>query len=282
MFVKNLMKVVAALLLVALFLAPVGALYWISQWEQGEYIQDIVPEGELKEKAYGTPVQVARSDVEEVITLSGTVVSTRVIYQELEQKVAAKLRLLVSAGEVLQVGDVIGYCDGKEVLATESGIVRSVHLEGDAYIELWSLDDLAIECYVNDTILKVLKRGSLKLSDSEGNAYSVSRVDDIRVGSDLTRVQLTSETASLIYGKSMSAMTFHTGRVYTGSLVVSKRCVFSTDGGITNYVRLVTEDGEVIGDVLVEVGIIVGNKVCISGVEEGQFCDSGYKAIVEG
>ena len=281
MFGKAITKIIVALLFVALMVAPIGALYYISALEQEQYQpqeQQIV----LEELSYGSPTSILRMDMTERITFSGTVVSTKVIYEELELENISQLRLLISAGQALQAGDLIGYLDGQEVRATKTGIIRSINRGSDAYIELWSLEDLAIECYVDDVQLKVLKRGSLKLTDPDGNQYTVTHIDEIRVGSDLTRVLLTSETATLIYGKNMGNMSFNTGRVYPDCLVVQANCVY-TYNGTDYYVRLVDMDGVVLGEAQVELGFSMNGYICITdGAEEGQLCDSGYKAIAEG
>lgn len=278
---KTITKIIIALLFVALMVAPIGALYYISALEQEQYLpqeQQIV----LEELAYGSPSSIMRMDMAERITLSGTVVSTKVIYEELDLENISHLRLLISTGQVLQTGDLIGYLDGQEVRATKTGIIRSINRGSDAYIELWSLEDLAIECYVDDTQLKVLKRGSLDLTDADGNKYTVAHIDEIRVGSDLTRVLLTSETATLIYGKNMGNMSFNTGRVYPDCLVVQANCVY-TYNGQDHYVRLVDRDGVVLGEQKVELGFSMNGYICITdGAQEGQLCDSGYKAIAEG
>ena len=282
MFWKILTKIMVALLFVALMVAPIGALYYISVLEQAGYQPQQEEQIVLEDLAYGAPLEILRMDMQEQISLTVTVVSTRVIYEELKMENISRLRLLISAGQVLQAGDLIGYLDGQEVRATQTGIVRSINRGSDAYIELWSLEDLAIECYVNDTQLKVLKRGSLDLTDTDGNHWSVSHIDEIRVGSDLTRVLLTCDTLELIYGKNMGSMTFNTGRVYPNCLVVRESCVY-TYNGQDYHVRLVDAEGVVIDEVQVEIGFTLNGYVCItSGAEEGQLCDSGYKAIAEG
>ncbi len=280
---KTIGKVIFALLLVAVLVAPVGALLYLSEQEQAQYTTPPADHLELKEQSYGMPEKALRKDVSEIINLSGTVISTDVVYEELDLENPSKLRLLISAGQYLQAGDPIGYYENREVPATKSGVIRSVNVYGsEPYIELWDLEKLAVECYVNDLQLKILKRSSLKLSDEEGNPYEVLRIDAIPSANGLTRVLITSESAPLIYGKAMAELPLNTGRIYTDSLVVPSRCVFSTDGGATYYVRLVHADGTVIGNSKIEIGYTMDGWTCISGIEEGQYCDSGYKAIVEG
>ncbi len=281
MFKKIASKIIMALLLIASAVAPIGALYYVSLLEQAQY-QPQDSDITLKELAYGSICDISRMDMEEQITLSGTIISTGVIYEELDMDNISNLRLLVSAGQALHEGDLIGYLEGREIRATKTGIIRSINRGGDAYIELWSLDNLAIECYVDDTQLNVLKRSNLDLTDSDGNKYVVDQIDDIRIGNDLTRVLITSESAPLVYGKKITDAKLTTGRVYPDCLIVKSNCVYSYNGE-NYYVRLVDSKGVVLGEAQVEVGFSLDGYTCIiSGAEEGQLCDSGFKAIAEG
>lgn len=278
---KNLTKFIFLMVLLIVLLLPVGALYYLSGLEQAEYQDVVYSEVQLKEMSYGTPVQIFRMDVAETITLSGTIISTDVIYEELEFPEPEKLRLLVEPGDLLQEGDLLGYYEGEKIYATKTGVIRSVKQESDAYIELWSFDALAFESYVTESQLKILNRSGLALTDTEGNSYQVSHIEDVSIGNAETRVLFTSETARFIYGQKVNSCKLNTGRIYKDSLVVESRCIYSYNGGQTNYVRLVTEAGEIIGESEVEVGYMTGLYTCITGVEEGGYCDPGYKSIVE-
>lgn len=279
---KKIISAVLGLLLVAVLILPVGALLYISQQEQAQYTSAQRQGIELEEFSYGAPSPVMLMDISEQIQLNGSVISTKILYEELDAQMASRLRLIISAGEVLLAGDVIGYCQGQAVYATQTGVIKSIHLGADAYIELWSLEDLAIECYVSAAQLKILKRGSLKLSDGDGNLYTVSHIDTISIGSDKTRVLLTSDTAGLIFGINMGNFTLNTGRVYTDSLVLLSKCIYSYDGGNTYYVRLVAEDGTVLEETQVTPGVTIGAYTCVDGLQEGQYCDSGYGSVVAG
>lgn len=277
---KVLGKCLMALLLAAVLILPMGGLYYLSLLEQAQY-DTIYEAGSvvLEEVSYGTPCLVIRMDLTEEVSLSGAVVSTKVLYEELNLDAPDDLRLVISEGELLEAGGLIGYYHGKELLSTQTGVVRTVHLGSESYIALWSLEDLAVECYVSDAQLSVLNRSTLDLTDSEGNHYTVSHIDSEKVGADETRVLLTSETATLIYNTGFNE-NMGTGRVYPGSLVVPTDCIFTLEG--QSYVRLVEEDGSIIGLAQVEVGVTVGSYTSISGINEGDYCDPGYKAMVGG
>ncbi len=275
---KKGIAVVLSLLMLAMLAFPLGVLFYLSSLEQAKY----QPQSEsftLKEMAYGTPKEVYSGDLYEQITLSGTVVSTRILYEELELEDPYALRLQVQAGQVLHEGDVIGYCNGKAVPAKTAGVLRSVNLGSQPYLELEDLGSLAILCRVDEAQRKVLRRSSLELTDAKGNHYRLEKLEDSTA--DMTAL-LTSQDAELRYGAELAELQLNTGRVYQNVLMVDRDCVFSTDGGQTYYVREVTREGYVLENRQVEPGYTLGDIVCISGVKAGIFCDSGYRAVAEG
>ncbi len=76
---KKGIAVVLSLLMLAMLAFPLGVLFYLSSLEQAKY----QPQSEsftLKEMAYGTPKGVYSGDFYEQITLSGTVVSPRILY----------------------------------------------------------------------------------------------------------------------------------------------------------------------------------------------------------
>ena len=79
-------------------------------------------------------------------------------------------------------------------------------------------------------------------------------------------------------------LAIYTGRVYNGTLVLPEDCVYQKEDqeDAPWYVRQVTEDGFLIGEQEVQVGYSDGEYVCVTGVEEGAWFDSGYKAIAGG
>ena len=78
-------------------------------------------------------------------------------------------------------------------------------------------------------------------------------------------------------------MIIYTGRVYPNVLVIDVDCVYrkysDTD---TWYVRQVDAHGVFIAEREVQIGYANEDVVCISGISEDVYIDSGYKAVVEG
>lgn len=277
---KKCLQFFAVLLMFVSMLVPVLALIQISQMEQREYTAPTVDIGiALKERAYGEIVEVSQTDLKETIAISGEVISTAFLYQELALKSPHLLRLWVKSGDYLCVGDPVGMYQGEVIYATQSGIISKVTLGSEAYIEFYDLDMLALECFVNQDIMKILSRETLKLSDSKGASYEVVRLEEVPVKNGMYRVLLRPVDAELSIGSILDGATMFTGRVYPNCIAVNNNCIYSD--GQSYYVRIVDSDGAFIEEVQVEIGETVGNLTCVSGVKPGQYCDSGYKAVVE-
>lgn len=265
--------------LVCLLLMPVGLLYIISRNEQLQYQAETVPV--VEELAYGDVVPIVRRDIEETVTISGTIVSASVFFAELNVSDPYSLRFLVAIGDVLHPGDVIAYDGSRKILSGCRGVIREIVLGTAPYLRMDSLDDLALECYVSSTQRAVLERESLKLKDENGSQLTVLKIDDICTDENLTRVLIKYDTDSLRYGQTFSELTLTTGKVYAQALVVNAECVYQKADSDSYFLRMVTQDGHFLSETEVQIGYTDGTYICVSGVEEGAFCDSGYKTLVE-
>lgn len=281
-WIRKSLKILVGLVLAVLFLLPVGALVIISQMEQAQYVT--AEDEQLQDMAYGKVCQVLRIDVEEYVEVSGSVISTKVSFMELKQyKEPYNIRFIVNVGDVVGAGDVIGYYQGKEVCSEVTGQIQMIDLGGEPYIMFEAFDNLAIEiACTDDYLLSVFQRSNAELTSPEGVIYRVLKVDKASSAMGATKVWIAPEGgSSLIYGALMEDLRLYTGRVFPQSLMIEKACVYSYPGSEVKYVRTVDRNGVFLSEVEVEVGFENGDYVSVSGVEEGTFCDSGYKAIVE-
>ena len=277
---KKILTVLFCIVLVCLLILPVGMLYVISRDEQSQYRAEAVPA--VEELAYGDTFSVTRRDIYETITVSGTVVSASELFMELNVQDPYGLRLMVSVGDVIRPGELIAYDGDKEVVSDSYGLIREISLGTDAYIRLYSLEDLALECYVNDTQRAVLERTSLELRDDQNAALTVLKIDDVYTGGNTTRVLLRYDMDGLRYGQTFEKLTLTTGKVYTQALVVRAECVYRKVGSNSYFLRVVDQNGRFLSETEVQIGYTDGTYICVSGIEEGTLCDSGYKALVEG
>ena len=187
----------------------------------------------------------------------------------------------VSVGDVIHPGDLIAYDGSKEIISDAYGLIREISLGNDPYLRLCSLEDLALECYVNDTQRAILQRSSLELLDEDGTALTLLDMDEIYTNGNSTRVLLRYDAENLRYGQTFSDLILSTGKVYSQALVVDERCVYKKPDTDSYYLRLVDQDGHFISETEVKVGYSDGTYICVSGIEEGTLCDSGYKTLAE-
>lgn len=276
---KSIAKALLIAALAVLFALPVGMLYAISVSEQQKYETPLVQVG--PERAYGERCAVTRMDMAETITVSGRVVSGEFVYMELaDYSEPYSIRWVRSQGDAVRQGETIGYYNGEAVTASATGVIREISLGSKPYIRLDSIERLLLECYVSDVELKILKRDSLELTDENGVPLTVADIDLIRSDGG-TRVLLSYDAPTLTYGAAVEELKLRTGVVYRQALAVEADCVYRKEKDGQHYVRLVDENACYLREAPVEVGYTNGSYICVSGVQEGDWCDSGYKALVE-
>ena len=273
--------IVWILLTVCFFVMPLILIYQLSQKEMAQYQ---APEDvEIVLGAYGKIVSPYRTDIQEYITVSGSMISDSIAYQELTVESPGKIRWTVSTGAVVVAGEILGYYGEETVCAEFTGRVSSISTsQGNAYIRYDTFEKLLLECRLGDTQLSYLK-GSDSLTIEGGNAVTIERISPLKNADGTTTVQLHIEDDGLYCGQSIQNLIIYTGRVYPNVLVIDVDCVYrkysDTD---TWYVRQVDAHGVFIAEREVQIGYANEDVVCISGISEDVYIDSGYKAVVEG
>ena len=99
-----------------------------------------------------------------------------------------------------------------------------------------------------------------------------------------TTVHLSIDSEQYTCGQEVRELRFYTGRVYSKTLVLPEKCVYQKEVGEGQpwYARMVDENGVLIAELPVQIGYTNGEVVCVSGIEEGAWFDSGYKAVIGG
>lgn len=279
---KPWLRFLVGLLFLGLLLAPLGCIYAVTNLEMEQYNQVYVPA--VVQKSYGEPMPVTRMDMREFITLSGTFVSTERFFMEIpELDGEYSARLLVGPGDYIEAQTLIGYTESgrKEIFSTASGIVREIHLGQSSYILLENIDRLALRSFVNETDLKIFKRNTLELTDT--NNTPVELIEIGKIANEDGNVHVLLNLPEGIYGAKMKDVKLYTGKVYTQALVVPSDCLFHLpEDKETWYVRTVDENRNAIGNQKVQVGFSDGKYTCVSGLAEGTLLDSGYARIQGG
>lgn len=270
------------LLIVSLLVAPLAIIWQISQRELEEYATPSVPV--LRETAVGELVRARRQDVQEYVILSGSFTGVETAYQELSSRQAGSIRWLVSIDDEVQEGQVLGTYKGQEILSLVTGILEEVDTYSTApYLRFRLFSPVVLECDVTDKVLSMLSRET-ELSTENGEPVRLVYASRQKNPDGTTRIQLSIDTERFTYGQAVRDMRVMTGMVYRKTLVLPADCVYQKTEGEEEpwYVRQVTEDGIFIGELQVQIAYSNGEQVCVSGVEEGTWYDSGYKAVAGG
>lgn len=267
--------------ILALLVAPLCIIYCISQEELKQYVTPEAPE--FIETSIGDPVQVTRQDVAESVKLSGSFVSDTYFFQELKYKKLSDARWLVSVGDEVKIGQVLGILADQEILAEADGILTEINIySNNPYLRIQLLKPIELSCRVTEEILPVLRKTGLKTK--EGEAVEVTFISQQKNYDGTTDVRLRIDSDRFTYGQTVSELAILNGTVYRDTLVLPVDCVYQKNPGENEpwYIRLVKEDGSILGEKRVTVGYSDGEIVCVSDVAEGIYCDSGYKAMMGG
>lgn len=273
------------LLIVALLCLPVGLIFQISEAEMAQYEAAEIPT--LQQTAYGSPVQVERMDIHESITLSGVFVSDTRADMELSISKTELLRWSVAEGDQIAEGDVLGTYNGKDITSTLTGIILDINVYSGStknqYIRVRLLEPLVLECDVTQEQLETVQKYD-DLSLAGGTALTLEYVSLTRNEDDTTTVRFSLDDGTgYQYGQALTDFDLYTGVTYPQTLVLSEQCVYQKAEGDDQpwYARRVTEDGAFIEEIQVQVSGSYDGIVRISGVEEGDWFDSGYRAVLE-
>lgn len=280
--VKILATTLVWLLILALMITPLVMVFKISRAEMEEYATPTVPI--LQQSAVGKGVRATRQDVKEYFLISGSFTSNTFAYQELEPGSFSDVRWIVSSGEEVQEGQVMGTCPGGEIVSEFTGILMSMNLSSSRpHFKFRLFTPVELNCNVDDRVLSLLKY-STNLQTDQGEIVTLLYASKQKNPDGSTKVRLQIDSKSYFYGQMASNLKIYTGMVYRQTVVVPVECVYQKVAGANNpwYVRVITEEGLFVGEVEVSVGFSDGVVVCVSGIDEGTICDNGYKAVAGG
>ena len=279
---KSIMICAFWLLVVVLLVAPLGLIFQISKDEMAQYTTPTAPV--LRETAIGSIAQVTRQDVAVYVTVSGSFTATNSVYQELDYESPDKIRWLVSHGDEVQKDQVIGLYNGENVVSEYTGILAEMNTYGtDAYLRIALFEPIELNCRVNDKTLSVLKRSDSLLTDN-GDTVTLLFASQQKNPDGTTNVSLRIDTDKYTYGEVLNELRIMTGQVYQRTMVLPVDCVYQKTVGENEpwYARQVTAEGIFLTEREIQVGYSNGDYVCVTGVEEGEYFDMGYKAVVGG
>ena len=279
-YVKQGLTVIFWLLIIALLIAPLWLIAQISKEEMQEFATPSAPV--LQEVAIGGIYQSTAASVSESFRVSGTFVSGADAYMELDYEAVKDARWDVRVGSEIQEGMVIGTVNGQEILATMDGIIKQMNIsEGDCFIKLELFTPVLLETKVDKATLSIL-RNSRKLTAGQEKAKVSLAFASRKQNSDGTfDVLIAIDSDEFTYGQVVSGLHIFTGRTFENVVRITNKCVYQK-GGSQYYVRQVSEDGIFIKEVEVEVIYDDGINFFVTGINAGEYFDSGYQIIAGG
>lgn len=279
-YVKNVLAGVFWLLIIALLIAPLGLIAKISQEEMQEFATPDPPV--LQEVAIGGIYQATKASAAESFQVSGTFISGADGYMELDYETVKDARWNVAVGSEIQEGMVIGTVNGQQILATMDGIIRQMHIfEGDCFIKLELFTPVVLQARVDKATLSIL-RNSRKLTAGQENAKVSLAFASRRQNSDGTfDVLIAIDSDAYTYGQVVGSLRIFTGRNFDNVVTITKKCIYQK-GGSQWYARQVSKDGIFIKEVEVEIIFDDGTNYFVTGINAGEYFDSGYQIIAGG
>jgi hypothetical protein len=177
---------------------------------------------------------------------------------------------------------VIGTVKGEDIVATMDGIIQQMHIsQGDCFIKLELFTPVVLQSRVDKATLSIL-RNSRKLTVGAEDAKVSLAFASRRQNSDGTfDVLIAIDSDEYTYGQVVSGLHIRTGRTFDNVVRLTDRCVYQK-GGSQWYVRQVTKDGIFIKEVEVEVVYFDGINYYLTGINSGEYFDSGYQIIAGG
>lgn len=271
------------ILIIVMLLLPLGLIYQITTAEMEEYAASDSPT--IRQSAIGTPIQAIRSDLDLYVTVSGSFTSTEVAFMDLDYNKPYDIRWIVSYGDEIQVGQVLGYYYGEEIISTVEGIVSNIATSTtDAYIMVECFSPLVLECAVDDATLNAVRQFSDTLTLEDGTNVTVDYISRTKTADGTTMVRLSLNREGDSYGTAVKDLNVYLGTSYPQVLVLPLNCVYQKEEGEDKpwYAREVSRDGLLIGEKQVSVSYSNNAIAVVGGIEEGQWFDSGYKVVVSG
>ncbi len=269
---KRIKKILFTVCMAVLYCIPVVFICLLSASEVNQYSQDV--DFEFKEMAYGEVAPVIRMDMREYYSYEGSFVSDK----EKTIEVPYNATLHVGENEEVFADTVIATVNGNEVTAEINGVISFINFGDNTTIHIKDISSLLFECQVPKNQIQYFKTDVLyDESDQEIRVVKKSNIMD----NGYIKVYLRLPDTEYYYGETVQRFPIYTGNIFHNVLVVPSNCVYKKQGDSQYYVRQVSETGEFLNEAEVTVGYNDGKYVCVTGVEEGTYCDSGYKAVMD-
>ena len=250
---------------IVLYLIPIITIVFVSNEEMKQYQMKQI---EFVDTAYGEVFQVEQKNIRENIMINAVAASNdiAVIHGEGDDTV-----WIVNEGEEVKKDQVIGYRKSEPIKGQMNGIVKEITSN---YILLNTYRDIVWETEVLEKNLHYFKR---QLYDKYKNKVQVCFISNrIVEGKATVKFQLKNVKGKC--GQQLKKIKLYTNKEFRNVLTINKKCVVNRDGNY--YVRIVDEQGIFQYEQQVNVGFENDDIICVTGIEEGTFCDGGFAGYI--
>lgn len=168
--------------------------------------------------------------------------------------------------------------DGNNIFKSPiNGIIQEISYSENKCVKILSLDEQCLNLSVPVDEIQVFENA---IYDENGTEIQVIEKSNQVNEKGEVSVKITNNDGDFLAGQSVNDIKIYTGYTYSNVYVVDADCVYSIGKDNKSYVRKVDSEGKFIEEVEVGVGYSNGEYICVTGLEEGELCDDGYKALV--
>lgn len=267
-------KIIFGTFIVLMLILPVILVVILSDAEKAKYKPN--ESFTLTETSYGVPEKFERRSLQEYYIISGQFVSGRTLFQDFGLSASDDVRVLVSAGDEISVGGIIGTVNGVPATCKYNGVIREISVKPDkkSYVVLDSTDDILLSCKMPlDTLLKKGEKYKNEFGQSVEPTYISKKIED---STRLYHFKISG--SKYTFGEKIT-MKVYTGKTYGNVLTISRRAVYKKAGEDKYYIRRVGKDGSVVGECEVVPGYEGEGFISVTGAEDNWYCDPAYSAL---
>lgn len=263
-------KIILIMGCVILVVMPIVLIVIISTIERNSY--QITEEGKADiVKSFGEPIPITRGTIKELIELEGVFNSREFVEVKIHDNHVENLLIYKQVDEEVRRGEVLASVEGYQYLSPINGKITQID---NFTIKIISFENLLFETSVN----KDFKFKELFVKNSD-EKLTMERLSNI-VDKKKRKAWFLNSNKNYLFGEEMT-FELYTGQVEDNVLTAPKGCVYSKQDKSKFYIRTVSESGVFIEEKEVQIGIQDDSNISIIGVDEGVFCDSGYKKYID-
>lgn len=256
-------KVFLTIMGIIIYLIPIVIIVLVSNGEIRKYQTKKI---EFVDSAYGEVFQVEQKDVSENIVINAVAVPNDVYVVRSNNTV-----WVVDEGEEIYKNQMIGFANNTAIKGEVNGIVKKI---ASNYLIIDTYKDIVWKTKIPKENLSYFDK---ELFDKDGNEIQICSISN-RVDDGQVTVKFKLENVKGKCGEELKKLRLYTGNVFKNALTINKKCIVNKKGSY--YVRIVDSHGIFLYEQQVGVGFENDKIICVTGLEEGEFCDGGFSEYI--